>query len=91
MRSATNVLAALVAGFVIGSIIAASSNPGALRLVAVIEPLGTLWVNAIRMTVVPLVVAVLITGVVTGLGSQSLGGLARVRSRPTQFCWWPVV
>ena len=44
-------------------------------MVAVIEPLGTLWVNAIRMTVVPLVVAVLITGVVTGLGSRSLGRL----------------
>ena len=75
MRSATYVLAALVAGFVLGSIAAASSSPGVLRVVAIIEPLGTLWVNAIRMTVVPLVVAVLITGVVTGLGSQSLGRL----------------
>ena len=75
MRSATYVLAALVAGFVLGSIAAASGSPGVLRVVAIIEPLGTLWVNAIRMTVVPLVVAVLITGVVTGLGSQSLGRL----------------
>ncbi len=75
MRSATYVLAALVAGFVLGSLAAATSSPVALRLVAVIEPLGTLWVNAIRMTVVPLVVAVLITGVVTGLGSRSLGRL----------------
>jgi len=75
VRSATYVLAALVAGFVLGSIAAASSSPGVLRVVAIIEPLGTLWVNAIRMTVVPLVVAVLITGVVTGLGSQSLGRL----------------
>jgi len=32
-------------------------------------------VNAIRMTVVPLVVSVLITGVITSLGSQSLGRL----------------
>jgi Na+/H+-dicarboxylate symporter len=75
VRSATYVLAALVAGFVLGSIAAATSSPAALRLVAIIEPLGTLWVNAIRMTVVPLVVAVLITGVVTGLGSRSLGRL----------------
>jgi len=75
VRSATYVLAALVAGFVLGSIAAASGSPGVLRVVAIIEPLGTLWVNAIRMTVVPLVVAVLITGVVTGLGSQSLGRL----------------
>ena len=75
MRSATYVLAALAAGFVLGSIAAATSSPLALRLVAVIEPLGTLWVNAIRMTVVPLVVSVLITGVASGIGSQSLGKL----------------
>ena len=75
MRSATYVLAALVAGFVLGSIAAATSSPTTLRLIGIIEPLGTLWVNAIRMTVVPLVVSVLITGVVTGLGSRSLGRL----------------
>jgi Na+/H+-dicarboxylate symporter len=75
VRSATYVLAALAAGFVLGSIAAATSSPLALRLVAVIEPLGTLWVNAIRMTVVPLVVSVLITGVASGIGSQSLGKL----------------
>ena len=73
MRSATYVLAALAAGFVFGSIAAATSSPLALRLVAMIEPLGTLWVNAIRMTVVPLVVSVLITGVASGVGSRSLG------------------
>ncbi len=74
MRSASYVLAALAAGFVLGSLAAAFSNPSVLRLVAIIEPLGTLWVNAIRMTVVPLVVAVLITGV-TSFGSRSLGRL----------------
>lgn len=75
MRSASYVLVALVAGFALGSLAAASSSPVVLRLVAIIEPLGTLWVNAIRMTVVPLVVAVLITGVVTSFGSRSLGRL----------------
>ena len=73
MRSATYVLAALAAGFVLGSLVAASGNPLALRFVGVIEPLGGLWVNAIRMTVVPLVVSVLITGVASGMGTRSLG------------------
>jgi Na+/H+-dicarboxylate symporter len=73
VRSATYVLAALAAGFILGSLAAASSSPFVLRLVSIIEPLGTLWVNAIRMTVVPLVVAVLITGVVSSFGSRSLG------------------
>jgi Na+/H+-dicarboxylate symporter len=75
VRSATYVLAALAAGFILGSLAAASSSPMVLRLVTIIEPLGTLWVNAIRMTVVPLVVAVLITGVVSSFGSRSLGRL----------------
>ena len=73
MRSATYVLAALAAGFILGSLAAASANPTVLRVVGLIEPLGGLWVNAIRMTVVPLVISVLITGVATGMGSRSLG------------------
>ena len=73
MRSATYVLAALTAGFLLGSLAAASGSPLALRLVGVVEPLGGLWVNAIRMTVVPLVVSVLITGVASGMGTRSLG------------------
>ena len=59
MRSATYVLAALAAGFILGSLAAASGSPPVLRLVGIVEPLGGLWVNAIRMTVVPLVVSVL--------------------------------
>ena len=75
MRSAIYVLGALVAGFALGTLAGASSSPVPLRLVGIIEPLGTLWVNAIRMTVVPLVVSVLITGVATSLGSLSIGRL----------------
>ena len=32
------------------------------------RPIGTLWVNAIRMTVIPLVVSLLITGVASAIG-----------------------
>jgi len=73
VRSATYVLAALAAGFLLGSLAAASGSPLTLRLVGIVEPLGGLWVNAIRMTVVPLVVSVLITGVASGMGTRSLG------------------
>jgi Na+/H+-dicarboxylate symporter len=75
VRSATYVLIALAAGFVLGSLAAASGSPSILRIVSIIEPLGSLWVNAIRMTVGPLVISVLITGVATGIGSRSLGRL----------------
>ena len=35
----------------------------ASRIVAVLEPVGTAWINAVRMTVIPLVVPLLIIGV----------------------------
>ena len=48
MRSATYVLAALAAGFILGSLAAATSSPVPLRIVAFIEPLGSLWVDVFR-------------------------------------------
>lgn len=73
MRASTYVLIALAAGFVLGSL-AAMTGAGATT-VAVVEPVGLLWVNAIRMTVIPLVVAILITGVAASAESRSLGSL----------------
>ncbi len=46
---------------------------------SVIEPIGILWVNAIRMTVVPLVVSLLITGIAATANSSVIGKLG-VRS-----------
>jgi Na+/H+-dicarboxylate symporter len=48
----------------------------ALRVVAVaLEPVGTLWTNAIRMTVVPLVTALVITGVAAAADLRHVGRL----------------
>jgi Na+/H+-dicarboxylate symporter len=58
-------LGALVAGFLVGGAAVATSARVAAPLLAVSGPVGTLWVNAIRMTVIPLVVSLLITGVAT--------------------------
>ncbi|MEO8336763.1 MAG: cation:dicarboxylase symporter family transporter, partial [bacterium] len=73
------VLLALVVGLSLGVAVAASGDPRALALANAIEPLGVLWVNAIRMTVIPLVVSLLISSVadrstvaVGRLGRQSL-------------------
>jgi Na+/H+-dicarboxylate symporter len=46
--------------------------------VSVVEPIGTLWVNAIRMTVIPLVVSLLITGIASGTARSvgKIGGRA---------------
>ena len=38
-------------------------GPGALEVVTWLEPVGTMWVNAIRMTVIPLIAASLVVAV----------------------------
>ncbi|MGZ8379665.1 MAG: dicarboxylate/amino acid:cation symporter [Gemmatirosa sp.] len=64
MSQSTSTFAALAAGLAIGAALRALLPPDAVEsLLAVAEPVGTTWVNAIRMTVVPLVVSLLIGAV----------------------------
>jgi proton glutamate symport protein len=69
------IIAALIVGLLLGSIVSASGNPGLASAVRWIEPFGELWVNAIRMTVVPLVVALLIGGVASVADLSIVGRL----------------
>jgi len=62
-RAATYALVALVLGLAFGIAASASASRPVLTAVGVIEPLGTLWVNAIRMTVIPLIVSSLLVAV----------------------------
>ena len=67
-------LASLAAGLALG--VMAAQRGGVLRtVVSVLEPLGTLWVNAIRMTLVPLVVALVVTSVTGFADVRALGRL----------------
>src|SRR3954452_1800923 len=75
MRESTRVLLALVAAILLGVLIAASHNASLIRAADAIAPLGTLWVNGIRMTVIPLVVSLLITGVASVSDIKSIGRL----------------
>ena len=75
MSLTSAVIAALVAGLLLGAIVSASGNPALASAVGWIEPLGELWVNAIRMTVVPLVVALLIGGVASVADLSIVGRL----------------
>lgn len=70
MSLTVRVFAGLIVGLVAG--LALSGAPSAAGIVAWVEPVGTLWVNAIRMTVVPLVAALLITGI-AGTRSRTAG------------------
>ena len=72
MKETTTVLIALAAAVDCGVAIAASGNASLLRAADFIAPVGTLWVNAIRMTVIPLVVSLLITGVASAADVRSI-------------------
>ena len=62
--------------------VAATIDDPALRAIAVgFEPIGTLWTNAIRMTVIPLVIAMVITGV-TGAADLRYIGRLGLRALP---------
>lgn len=75
MSLTTRVLVGLAAGLAVGALVSASGNASLLSAVAAVQPIGELWVNAIRMTVLPLVVAMLIGGMASVSDLRSVGRL----------------
>src|SRR5687768_13620949 len=75
MSLTARVLIGLVAGLLLGAIVSASGNPALLSAVSGLQPVGELWVNAIRMTVLPLVVAMLVGGIASISDLRSVGRL----------------
>lgn len=66
----------------LGTVAAATGHPALLAIATAIEPLGTLWTNAIRMTVIPLVIALVIIGVASAADLRHVGRLG-ARALPT--------
>ncbi len=79
MSFTVRVLIGLVAGLALGVGISLSRSPWILGIPALVEPIGTLFINAIRMTVIPLVVSSLIVGVAATRDPRTVGRLG-VRS-----------
>jgi proton glutamate symport protein len=73
MTLATRVLIGLVAGFLLGLGLTGSSSPAAATTIGILTPVGTIFVNLIRMTVIPLVVSMLVSSVGTMTTSGGLG------------------
>ncbi len=69
-------LIALVLGIIVGAGVAASGNATLESSARIIEGLGSLWLNALRMTVIPLIVSLLITGIASVADAASTGKLA---------------
>jgi proton glutamate symport protein len=78
MSSTVRVLLGLIVGLASGILVSSLDNSILNESPQIIEPIGALWVNAIRMTVVPLIVSLLVTAIV---GSHSGGLLASLGGR----------
>ena len=77
-RRVGRVAIALIAGLIVGISVSRAGIPWLSRAVALLEPIGSIWVNAIRMTIVPLVVALLLGAVARGGESQGVGRLGGI-------------
>lgn len=77
MSPSARILFGLALGLIGGIGFSLLETSTASKLPSMIEPIGTLWVNAIRMTVIPLLMALMITAIAgqgnTGVVAQ-LGG-----------------
>jgi Na+/H+-dicarboxylate symporter len=83
MTLTTKVLIGLGAGLAVGAAIASSDSATLHAIPAYLEPVGTIWVNALRMIVIPLVVSAIIVGINSLPDSQSLG---RIGGRAFALC-----
>lgn len=77
MSTTARVLVGLIAGAAIAILIAAQSPPLAATIADAVQPAGRLWLNALQMTVVPLVVALVVVGVATTSDAAASGRTAR--------------
>jgi len=75
MNENKRVLTALGVAIVAGLAIAATKSASLLAAADAVAPIGGLWVSAIRMTVIPLVTALLITGVASAADIRAVGRL----------------
>jgi proton glutamate symport protein len=74
-RATWLVLVALLGGLLLGAL---SNRAGAIRepLITVASTVGGLWLDALKMTVIPLIISLLVTGVVSGADQARAGRIA---------------
>ena len=70
------VIASLIVGLTTGMVLRNSQgSPIVANFISVCDVIGTMWVNAIRMTVIPLVMPLLIGAVASSRSSRAVGRL----------------
>lgn len=76
MKSAWIILSALIAGMLLGVVVEMALPSAGTATLPFIEPIGLLWLNALKMTIIPLIVALLITGITATADAARAGALA---------------
>ncbi|TCM18756.1 Na+/H+-dicarboxylate symporter [Novosphingobium sp. PhB165] len=71
----TLTLIGLVVGLVLGLVLAGS--PKAVPVLQVVGPIGSLWLQGLQMTILPLVAGLLFTGIVETIAVAQAGAMAR--------------
>jgi proton glutamate symport protein len=77
MKQGLWVLVALVLGIVVGTIIGGSDQAGLISAAKGVSAIGSAWLDALRMTLLPLIVSILIASIAGMAQSASAGVLAR--------------
>jgi Na+/H+-dicarboxylate symporter len=75
MSLTLRILLALLAGLAVGALIAARPDLQSPWLLSAAEQVGGLWVDALRMTIVPLVFGLVVTGICSAGDAASAGGV----------------
>ncbi|MBC7522178.1 MAG: cation:dicarboxylase symporter family transporter [Sandarakinorhabdus sp.] len=74
MNLTTRIFVALIAGLAAGAVL--PEIGGAAIALAIAEPLGNLWLQALQMTILPLIAGLLFTGIAESVGTAGGGKVA---------------
>lgn len=77
MSLVLRVVIGLIAGLLLGVAIASSHSTWLARIPGWLDPVGTIFVNAIRLAVIPIVVSGLIAGTASAASPATMGKLGR--------------
>lgn len=77
LSATARILLGLALGAAIGLVLARYDPASALAAAEISQPIGRLWLNALQMTVVPLVFALVVVGITTASDAAASGRTAR--------------
>ena len=76
MNQAKRILGSLAIGILLGILSARYGSGWVENAISVAEPIGTMWLDALRMTIIPLIVSLLVTGIAASAEAARASRLA---------------